>query len=76
MAAGRLTNTATASATAPRGFTDPVSAASTASVTLARPGVAGLALTGVAIGGGLGIAAVCLAAGAVMLVVRRRVALG
>lgn len=76
MAAGRLTNTATASATAPRGFTDPVSATSTATVTLARPGVAGLALTGVAIGGGLGIAAVCLAAGAVILFVRRRVALG
>lgn len=69
--AGRLTNTATASATAPTGLVDPTSTASTAAVNTDPS----LAFTGVAIGGGLGIAGVCLAAGLVMVLVRRRLAL-
>ena len=72
----RLTSTATASATAPRGLVDPTSAASTATVTFARPGVGDLAFTGVAIGGDMGIAGVCLAAGLIILFVRRGVTLG
>jgi len=72
VAAGRLTNTATARATAPAGMVDPTSATSTVAVTLTRLGVSGLAFTGVAIEGGLGLAGVSLAAGAAILSVRRR----
>jgi hypothetical protein len=73
--AGAVTNTATASATAPTGMVDPTSAASTASITVTQPGVGGLAFTGVAVAGGLGVAGVCLVGGVFILIARRRVGL-
>jgi uncharacterized repeat protein (TIGR01451 family) len=74
LSAGRLTNTATASATAPVGIAAPMSAASTASITLTDPGSGALALTGVGVASGLGLAGLAIAGGLMIVIVRRRVA--
>jgi len=74
VAAGRLSNTATAGATAPSGMTDPTSAASTASITFADPESGELAATGVGVASGLALAVLTLLGGLVIVALRRRVA--
>jgi uncharacterized repeat protein (TIGR01451 family) len=73
--AGRLTNTATASATAPGGVAPPTSGASTASSIVALPGaVDPLALTGAGAAAGLGFTALNLVAAGLAILLLRRVA--